>query len=124
MKIRKSDPYYITAKYRKDNGEISQNLLLGKRARGASTHHPTILGSGYWGTARHLNYTTEFFTFLAWTLPLKLPLAILAYLPVVVVAFILYKRTTSTEIRCLAKYGQQWMQYANKVPNVLLPGVY
>uniref|UniRef100_A0A915EBK7 7-dehydrocholesterol reductase n=1 Tax=Ditylenchus dipsaci TaxID=166011 RepID=A0A915EBK7_9BILA len=55
IKIGNKDPFYIIAKYRKESGEGGTQLLL---------------GSGYWGICRHFNYTTEWLSFMLWTLTL------------------------------------------------------
>ncbi|OZC07208.1 hypothetical protein X798_05786 [Onchocerca flexuosa] len=52
MKVWGEDPFFITAKYRRKNGEIAANLLL---------------GSGWWGLCRHPNYFCEWLTFACCT---------------------------------------------------------
>lgn len=81
-----------------------------------------ILGSGYWGKARHLNYTTEFLTFLTWTLPTKFE-SIATYFPVIFLVILLFGRMQRDEIRCLVKYTYHWLQYVARVPYLIIPGV-
>jgi protein-S-isoprenylcysteine O-methyltransferase Ste14 len=108
MKINDKDPFYIMAKYRRENGEGAMNLLL---------------GSGYWGMARHLNYTFEVLTFLIWSLPLKTEFLVV-YFPTIFLVFLLWSRMSRDEVRCLLKYHQSWIQHTNRVPYLLIPGVY
>ncbi|KAI6190684.1 7-dehydrocholesterol reductase [Aphelenchoides bicaudatus] len=108
MKINDKDPYYVLAKYRRETGEGATNLLL---------------GSGFYGSARHLNYTFEFFSFLAWTLPLRFEYPV-AYFPVLFLLLLLLGRMSRDELRCLLKYHQNWIQYTNRVPYLLIPHVY
>uniref|UniRef100_A0A7E4VP17 7-dehydrocholesterol reductase n=1 Tax=Panagrellus redivivus TaxID=6233 RepID=A0A7E4VP17_PANRE len=108
MKIGETDPFFISAKYKSENNEPAVSLLL---------------GSGYHASCRHLNYTTEFLTFLTWTILQKNSPPI-TYLPLAVVGAVLLYRMYCDETRCLIKYGQYWIQYCNKVKYLLIPGVY
>lgn len=107
-KIWGKDPFFINAKYRRENGDTAVNLLL---------------GSGWWCFSRHLNYLTEWMSFVFWTL-LQGRTTFLSYLPLLFLAVFLYLRMKRDETRCLAKYGQHWLQYANRVPFLLIPNVY
>lgn len=82
-----------------------------------------IVGSGWWGTARHLNYTFEILTFFIWSLPLRLDYLI-GYLPVAFLTLLLLGRMSRDECRCLLKYHHNWIQYTNRVPFQLIPRVY
>uniref|UniRef100_A0A915P4W6 7-dehydrocholesterol reductase n=1 Tax=Meloidogyne floridensis TaxID=298350 RepID=A0A915P4W6_9BILA len=106
LKIDGKDPFYICARYRREGGEMGTTLLL---------------GSGYWGLCRHPNYLTEFFTFLCWTLPWN---DLLIYLPLIILFLILWWRMVRDEIRCSIKYGQFWIQHCQRVPYLLIPGIY
>ncbi|KAF7637270.1 hypothetical protein Mgra_00003236 [Meloidogyne graminicola] len=106
LKIDGKDPFYICARYRREGGEMGTTLLL---------------GSGYWALCRHPNYVAEFCTFLFWTLPWTEPLI---YLPLVVLFLILWWRMRRDEIRCSIKYGQFWIQHCQRVPHLLIPGIY
>ncbi|VDP10250.1 unnamed protein product [Heligmosomoides polygyrus] len=108
IKIRGADPYFITAKYKNDNGDTAANLLL---------------GSGYWSQCRHPNYVCEAGTFIVFSAFQGLwPIA--CHLPAAFVAGFLFIRLLNDETRCLVKYGQSWIQYCNKVPFRLIPGLY
>ncbi|KAI6189128.1 7-dehydrocholesterol reductase [Aphelenchoides besseyi] len=107
VKFNGKDPFYIVAKFRKETGEGATNLLI---------------GSGFWGVARHLNYTGEILSFTLWTLPLQMQSV--AYFPLLFLILLLWNRISSDELRCLLKYHQNWIQYTNKVPYRLLPSIY
>ncbi|KAI6207293.1 7-dehydrocholesterol reductase [Aphelenchoides fujianensis] len=108
MKINDQDPFFIVAKFRRETGEGATNLLL---------------GSGFWGVARHLNYTAEWLSFAFWTPPVQTT-ALVAYFPLLFLALLLLNRVSRDEVRCLLKYHQNWIQYTNRVPFRLVPGVY
>jgi len=94
----------VCVRYKKESGDNAIALLL---------------GSGYWGMARHPNYTAEFCTFLAWTLPWTRPAA---FLPLCLLAAILWIRMRRDELRCQSLYGQCWSQHCAKVPYLLFTG--
>ena len=108
IKINDMDPYFLAARYKNESGETTVNLLL---------------GSGYFKSCRHLNYTTEFFTFLTWSLLQKTP-NLFSYFSPVFLLLILSIRISRDELRCLAKYNQYWLQYCNKVQYRIIPGVF
>ncbi|KAK5965678.1 DeHydroCholesterol Reductase [Trichostrongylus colubriformis] len=108
IKIRGVDPYFITAKYKTDTGDTSANLLL---------------GSGYWATCRHPNYISEAVTFIVFS-AFQGPYPIACHLTAIFVTGFLFIRLCNDESRCLIKYGQSWIQYCNKVPFRLIPGLY
>uniref|UniRef100_A0A914USL1 7-dehydrocholesterol reductase n=1 Tax=Plectus sambesii TaxID=2011161 RepID=A0A914USL1_9BILA len=107
-KIWGRDPYFITAKYKTESGETKANLLL---------------GSGWWGISRHFHFVTELGVALSWIIPVwtKHPLP---YLCLPFITCLLLDRAYRDEARCLSKYGPYWLQYCNKVPDLILPGVF
>ncbi|KAL3082994.1 hypothetical protein niasHS_010796 [Heterodera schachtii] len=104
MKIGGKDPFYICTRFRKKSGESAVSLLL---------------GSGYWAMARHPNYTAEWLSFLAWTLPWTRPMA---FLPLAFLLALFWVRIKRDELRCFALYGQLWAQHCARVPFILFPG--
>ncbi|VDL77374.1 unnamed protein product [Nippostrongylus brasiliensis] len=108
IKINGVDPYFITAKYKDDKGDTSANLLL---------------GSGYWSLCRHPNYIFEAATFAVFS-AFQGYSPISVHFPALFVAGFLFLRLYNDESRCLVKYGQYWIQYCNKVPFRLIPGLY
>ncbi|VDK42421.1 unnamed protein product [Gongylonema pulchrum] len=85
MKIWGRDPFFITAKYRRNNGEIGANLLL---------------GSGWWGLCRHPNYFCEWFTFACWTV-LQGTFTFFCCFPLLFLTCFLYQRIIHDELRLL-----------------------
>uniref|UniRef100_A0A915PNY8 7-dehydrocholesterol reductase n=1 Tax=Setaria digitata TaxID=48799 RepID=A0A915PNY8_9BILA len=108
MKVWGEDPFFITAKYRRKNGEIAANLLL---------------GSGWWGLCRHPNYFSEWLTFVCWTI-LQGSHTFFTCLPLFFLTCYLYLRLKHDELRCLAKYGPYWLQYRNRVRYLLIPSLF
>ncbi|KAL3986258.1 Ergosterol biosynthesis ERG4/ERG24 family protein [Acanthocheilonema viteae] len=108
MKVWGEDPFFITAKYRRKNGEIAANLLL---------------GSGWWGLCRHPNYFCEWLTFACWTI-LQGTNTFFTCLPLLFLTCYLYLRLKQDELRCLAKYGPYWLQYRNRVKCLLIPSLF
>jgi len=84
-----------------------------------------LLTSGFWGTARHFNYTFELICCLtccvtagfgqSWLLPLFYFYFIAALIP---------HRILRDEEKCRNKYRQYWEQYCKKVPYRMIPYVF
>ncbi|VDN60720.1 unnamed protein product [Dracunculus medinensis] len=108
VKIWGKDPFFIAAKFRRENGDFGTNLLL---------------GSGWWGLSRHPNYLAEWLSFMFWSL-LQGSTTIIPYSPLIYLAIFLYLRTVHDEIRCLGKYGNYWLQHSNRVNFMLIPSIY
>ena len=84
----------------------------------------TILSSGFWGAARHMNYTGEILEALGMALALGhftngWAWAYFVYLTVFFVA-----RERIDDRRCADKYGELWTEYRTKVRHRLVPGIY
>jgi len=106
-KIWGTDPFFIEAKYRTEAGETMTNLLL---------------GSGWWGVARHFHYLPELAAAACWTIPVCTR-AWLPYFYVPYLALLLVDRAFRDDARCYSKYGKYWEQYCKKVPYMILPGL-
>ncbi|KAF1986416.1 ERG4/ERG24 ergosterol biosynthesis protein [Aulographum hederae CBS 113979] len=86
-------------------------------------HESLLLLSGWWGLARHANYTGDLLisyamcaacgmgNFLPWTYA-------------VIMTSVLVHRCYRDEQSCRAKYGTQWDEYCAQVPWRLVPGVW
>lgn len=84
----------------------------------------TLLYSGFWGVARHVNYLGEIIQALALTLVLGYPGVWVVWLyPAYYVALFL-SRERADERRCAAKYGELWIEYKARVPRRIIPWVY
>ncbi|RWS12313.1 7-dehydrocholesterol reductase-like protein [Dinothrombium tinctorium] len=82
-----------------------------------------LLASGFWGWARHLNYTFEFGVFLCWSLPASFESPI-PYFPLFILLALLIHRVFRDENKCRIKYGEYWEEYCQLVPYRLIPYVY
>ncbi len=106
-----------------------------------------LLISGWWGTARHVNYLGDWI--MAWSYSLPTGIAgyviqqtppsskneavqgdargwgmVFTYFYVVYIAILLIHRASRDEEKCMRKYGKDWVEYKRKVPYLLLPGIY
>jgi hypothetical protein len=100
-------------------------------------HHPSVahlqtlptergtrlLCSGWWGTARHINYTGDWIMGLAWCLTCGHS-CIVPYFYAAYFAVLLLHRERRDDQACRLKYGADWHKYCQKVPYRLIPGVY
>lgn len=81
-----------------------------------------LLLSGFWGQARHLNYTFEILATLAWSMP-GLGQGHGVYLYFYFVTALLLHRTFRDEEKCANKYGDHWSRYCRQVPYRFIPYV-
>ena len=84
----------------------------------------TILCSGFWGKARHMNYTGEILEALGMALALGhfTNAWTWAYFVYLTIFFIVRERID--EGRCAGKYGDLWTQYRDRARYRLVPGLY
>ena len=107
-----------------------------------------LLISGWWGTARHINYLGDWI--MAWSYCLPTGFAgyviqprnptssrsklvqgegrgwgmVFTYFYLIYFAVLLIHRASRDEDKCMRKYGKDWVEYKKKVPSVILPGIY
>ncbi|MXY16508.1 MAG: ergosterol biosynthesis protein [Acidobacteria bacterium] len=84
----------------------------------------TILCSGYWGKARHMNYTGEILEALGMALALGHFTNAWAWVYFAYLTIFFIVRDLIDDGRCAIKYGELWAQYRAKVPYRLVPGIY
>lgn len=101
-------PSFIEVSYYAQDGELRQNKLL---------------TSGWWGIARHSNYTGDLILSLAYSLACGFQ-HILPYFYFFFLLTLLIHRCVRDEERLSKKYGDGWIKYRNKVPYRLIPGVF
>eukprot|EP00064_Thunnus_orientalis_P012152 superscaffoldBa00001826_g12186 len=101
-------PTYIECSYRSADGGI---------------HRSKLLTSGFWGTARHFNYTGDLMGSLAYCAACGFG-HILPYFYIVYMTILLVHRCVRDEHRCSSKYGKDWKRYTDAVPYRLIPGVF
>jgi delta14-sterol reductase len=101
-----------------------ERAFLGIQPRALSDGRQTLLCSGFWGVARHVNYLGEILQAVAVTLVLGMPGLWLAWLYPLYYVALLFPRERADERRCSAKYGGLWAEYERKVPRRIVPGIY
>ena len=84
----------------------------------------TILASGFWGAARHMNYTGEILEALGMALALGHFLNPWAWAYFVYLTIFFIVRERIDDRRCADKYGALWARYRARVPHRLVPGIY
>lgn len=105
--------------------------LWGQPARFIEAEYSTAVGpkrsklltSGFWGLARHLNYTFELLLALAWCLS-GLGHGVWPFLYVIFLTVLLVHRVFRDEEKCRAKYGPAWDKYCREVPYRMIPRVF
>ncbi len=83
-----------------------------------------ILCSGYWGAARHVNYTGEILEALGMALALGHFTNLWSWVYFLYLTIFFVVRDRIDDGRCAGKYGELWTQYRDKVPYRLVPWVY
>lgn len=104
-KIWGKAPQVTVARYKTEQGEEKENLLL---------------ASGWWGVARHFHYVPEIVGAFLWTVP-ALFTNITPYFYVIFLTLLLVHRAFRDDQRCATKYGEHWDEYCNLVPYKIVP---
>ena len=125
----------IKASYQTTDGKSHQILLL---CSGKLLHHVTCIPSsqkeltdfvrpsfllGWWGLARHANYTGS----TMYTLALCAACGnggIFPYTEVIILIGLHIHRCYRDEAKCAAKYGTDWDEYCRRVPWRMIPGLF
>ena len=84
----------------------------------------SLLGSGFWGVSRHVNYLGEMLMAIGLTLALGRPTVWIVWLYPLYYVGLLISRERADERRCAAKYGALWEEYVRRVPKRIIPGLY
>ena len=86
-------------------------------------HKSILLKSGFWGIARHCNYSGDLLLSAAMCLSTGwnhwLPYFYLFFMTILLV-----HRVARDHQRCAGKYGEYWEEYCRQVPFKLIPGIY
>jgi delta14-sterol reductase len=102
-----------------------RHALLGIiKPRTLSNGSQSLLCSGFWGVARHINYLGEILMAVGLTLALGWPALWAAWLYPLYYIGLLLPRERDDERRCAKKYGALWTEYMRKVPRRIIPGIY
>lgn len=83
-----------------------------------------LLTSGFWGAARHFNYTIEIIISFTISATLGFNHGILTFGYFLLIAPLILHRVLRDEAKCSAKYGNDWVKYKKQVKYVLIPGVF
>ncbi|XP_051823184.1 7-dehydrocholesterol reductase isoform X1 [Antechinus flavipes] len=86
-------------------------------------HRSRLMVSGFWGLARHFNYTGDLMGSLAYCLACGFS-HLLPYFYIIYMCVLLVHRCLRDEDRCSRKYGRDWERYTAAVPKRLLPGLF
>ncbi len=84
----------------------------------------TLLVSGFWGVARHVNYLGELLMATGLTLALGYPGHFAPWLYPLYYVALLVSRQFDDDRRCRQKYGALWEAYVRRVPYRIVPGVF
>ncbi|XP_033114985.1 7-dehydrocholesterol reductase-like [Anneissia japonica] len=107
-KIWGAKPKVIECSYYAADGEKRQSKLL---------------LSGWWGIARHMNYTGDLMQALACCLTGGFT-HIFPYFYIIYMTILLVNRCYRDEHRCSMKYGLDWKRYTSIVQHRIIPGIF
>lgn len=82
-----------------------------------------LLTSGWWGVARHMNYTGDLMMAWSWGLTTLFG-SFIPYFYAVYMTILLIHRERRDDYDCRKKYGKDWDKYLKAVPYRLVPYVY
>eukprot|EP01103_Thecamoeba_quadrilineata_P007562 TRINITY_DN17420_c0_g1_i1.p1 TRINITY_DN17420_c0_g1~~TRINITY_DN17420_c0_g1_i1.p1 ORF type:complete len:392 (+),score=23.94 TRINITY_DN17420_c0_g1_i1:54-1229(+) len=82
-----------------------------------------LLASGWWGMARHINYTGDIILGIAFSSPCRFS-SIIPWTYPVYLTILLFQRERRDDAKCREKYGELWEKYCSVVPKRLIPYVY
>lgn len=102
-----SMPLFLQAPYKTTDGQ---------------THTSTLLYSGFWGAARHINYMGDMM--MAFTFGISCGLSFIPLFYFLFLSTLLVHRSRRDDTRCKAKYGASWDEYCRLVPWRIVPYVY
>lgn len=84
----------------------------------------SLLCSGFWGVARHVNYLGEILMATGLALALGQLGSPWPWLYPLYYVALLLPRERDDDRRCAAKYGELWVRYCERVPRRVIPGIY
>lgn len=82
-----------------------------------------LLISGWWGTARHINYFGDWIMSIAWSLPCGFQAPIPYFYPIYFFILLVH-RFYRDEHKCRKKYGKDWDRYCELVPWKIIPYIF
>ncbi len=115
--------------FRRQDGEIliwgykPESITCSYMTKDGNRRETKLLTSGWWGMARHMNYTGDLILSLAYSLACGVTF-LFPYFYIIFLTGLLIHRCIRDEERCGHKYGKQWDQYCSKVPYRLIPYIW
>ncbi|PQE18972.1 7-dehydrocholesterol reductase protein [Rutstroemia sp. NJR-2017a WRK4] len=111
-------------------GKKAEVLRMKYKTGDGKTHESLLLCSGWWGTARHVNYVGDLA--LSFSMCAAAGLAgrgegqghLLPWTYAIFMTVLLIHRCWRDEERCAKKYGVGWERYCARVGWVLVPGIW
>ena len=82
-----------------------------------------LIISGWWGTARHINYFGDWLMGLAYCLPCGFD-SVIPYFFAIYFAILLIHRERRDDHACHKKYGADWKRYCDLVRWRIVPFLY
>lgn len=104
-------------------GRPAQVIRTTYKSTDGKTNHSLLLISGFWGLARHCNYTGDLLL-SAMMCAATGARHLLPYFYLLFMAILLIHRVERDHDRCAGKYGSYWQDYITRVPYKLMPGIY
>ncbi|KAL7747586.1 erg24, C-14 sterol reductase [Sorochytrium milnesiophthora] len=113
------------ANTQKDNFRNNPNDPWVRHLKYMDTERGTkLLISGWWGTARHINYFGDWLMSVAWSLPCGFAHFPIPYFYPIYFAVLLVHRFYRDEHSCRKKYGKDWDKYCRIVRWRIIPGIF
>lgn len=114
--------FYIFRSANKQKSDFRQGKLPHLKSIQTKTGSK-LLVEGWWGLSQHINYLGDWLIGLSWCLPTGFQTP-LTYFYVIYFASLLIHRQVRDEMKCRAKYGEDWEKYEKLVPYKIIPYVY
>lgn len=104
-------------------GKETKWIPCSYKTQDGTVRESRLLTSGWWGIARHMNYTGDLILSLAYSLACGTAY-VFPYFYFAFLLILLVHRCIRDEGRCQSKYGTHWKEYCAQVPYRLIPGVW
>jgi 7-dehydrocholesterol reductase len=104
-------------------GKTPQSITCSYVTQDGTVRQTRLLTSGWWGLARHMNYTGDLILSLAYSIACGTT-NLFPYFYFFFLLILLVHRCLRDEDRCRNKYGEHWKTYCAQVPYRLIPGVW
>jgi len=110
--------------FRRDpNAECVKHLKYLNVTNLVANRPSKLITSGWWGMARKINYTGDWFMAIAWSATTGTATAITYFYPIYF-AILLIHRAMRDDHACSEKYGEDWQKYKKAVPYLFFPYIF